>query len=62
MVASVYFALTALTTADLSMVIPISSSSFLFTALLSFLLLHEPLNWGILAGLAAAVGGLVVIR
>ena len=54
--------LTALRTGDLTLVIPITQASFLFTALLSFLFLGERLDWGKVAGLVAAVAGLIVIR
>jgi drug/metabolite transporter (DMT)-like permease len=62
MLTGTFFILTALQTGDLTLVIPISQCSFLFTALFSFLWLHERLDWGKAAGLAAAVAGLVVIR
>jgi drug/metabolite transporter (DMT)-like permease len=62
MLTSSLFVLTALQTGDLTLVIPITQSSFLFTALLSFLVLRERLDWGKAAGLAAAVAGLIVIR
>jgi drug/metabolite transporter (DMT)-like permease len=62
MLTSNYFVLTALQTGDLTLVIPITQASFLFTALFSFLFLHERLDWGKIAGLAAAVAGLIVIR
>jgi drug/metabolite transporter (DMT)-like permease len=61
MLTSLVFVLTALQTGDLTLVIPITQSSFLFTSLFSFLLLRERLDWGKVAGLAAAVAGLVVI-
>ncbi len=61
MLGSTFGALTALQTGDLTLVIPITQSSFLFTSLLSFLLLGERLDWGKVAGLAAAVAGLIVI-
>jgi drug/metabolite transporter (DMT)-like permease len=62
MLVSTFSALTALQTGDLTLVIPITQSSFLFTSLFSFLWLHERLDWGKIAGLAAAVAGLIVIR
>jgi len=62
MLTSLFFVLSSLATGDLTLVIPITQSSFLFTALLSFLFLGERLDWGKAAGLAAAVAGLVVIR
>jgi drug/metabolite transporter (DMT)-like permease len=62
MLVSTFCALTALQTGDLTLVIPITQASFLFTSLLSFLWLHEKLDWGKVAGLVAAVAGLVVIR
>jgi uncharacterized membrane protein len=62
MLVSTFSALTALQTGDLTLVIPITQASFLFTALFSFLWLHERLDWGKVAGLAAAVAGLIVIR
>jgi drug/metabolite transporter (DMT)-like permease len=62
MMVSTFSVLTALQTGDLTLIIPITQSSFLFTALLSFLLLGERLDWGKVAGLAAAVAGLIVIR
>jgi drug/metabolite transporter (DMT)-like permease len=62
MLVSTFGALTALQTGDLTLVIPITQASFLFTAMLSFLVLHERLDWGKVAGLAAAVAGLIVIR
>jgi len=62
MMVSTFSVLTALQTGDLTLVIPITQSSFLFTALLSFLFLKERFDWGKAAGLAAAVAGLIVIR
>ncbi len=62
MLTSSFFVLSALQTGDLTLVIPITQASFLFTALFSFLWLHERLDWGKVAGLAAAVAGLIVIR
>lgn len=62
MLGSTYGALMAMQTGDLSLVIPITQASFLFTALLSFLFLKERMDWGKVAGLAAAVAGLIVIR
>jgi drug/metabolite transporter (DMT)-like permease len=62
MMVSSYCVLTALRTGDLTLVIPITQASFLFTAVLSFLFLGERLDWGKAAGLAAAVAGLIVIR
>ncbi|MCX7030431.1 MAG: DMT family transporter [Spirochaetes bacterium] len=62
MLGSMVFVLTALQTGDLTLVIPISQCSFLFTALFSFLWLGERLDWGKVTGLAAAVTGLIVIR
>jgi drug/metabolite transporter (DMT)-like permease len=62
MLVSTFCALTALQTGDLTLVIPITQASFLFTSLLSFLFLGERLDWGKIAGLAAAVTGLIVIR
>jgi drug/metabolite transporter (DMT)-like permease len=61
MLGSTFFILTALQTGDLTLIIPISQCSFLFTSLLSFLFLHERLDWGKVAGLTAAVAGLIVI-
>jgi drug/metabolite transporter (DMT)-like permease len=62
MMVSTFSVLTALQTGDLTLIIPITQASFLFTAMLSFLLLRERLDWGKVAGLAAAVAGLIVIR
>lgn len=62
MMVSTFGVLTALRTGDLTLVIPITQASFLFTALLSFLFLKERLDWGKAAGLTAAVAGLIVIR
>jgi drug/metabolite transporter (DMT)-like permease len=62
MLVSTFCALTALQTGDLTLVIPITQASFLFTSLFSFLWLHEKLDWGKVAGLVAAVAGLIVIR
>jgi drug/metabolite transporter (DMT)-like permease len=62
MLVSTFCALTALQTGDLTLVIPITQASFLFTSLFSFLFLKERLDWGKVAGLAAAVAGLIVIR
>jgi len=62
MTVSTFSVLTAMQTGDLTLVMPITQSSFLFTSLLSFLVLRERLDWGKIAGLAAAVAGLVVIR
>jgi drug/metabolite transporter (DMT)-like permease len=61
MLCSQYFVLTALRTGDLTLVVPVTQSCFLFTSLLSFLFLGERLDWGKVAGLTAAVAGLVVI-
>jgi drug/metabolite transporter (DMT)-like permease len=62
MLVSTFSALTAMQTGDLTLVIPITQCSFLFTSLFSFLFLKERLDWGKVTGLAAAVAGLIVIR
>jgi len=61
MLTSFAFILTALAAGDITLVIPISQVSFLFTALFSFLVFRERLDWGKAAGLGAAVIGLVVM-
>jgi uncharacterized membrane protein len=61
MLTSLAFILTALSASDVTLIIPISQLSFLFTALLSFLLLRERLNWVKAGGIALAVVSIAVI-
>jgi drug/metabolite transporter (DMT)-like permease len=61
MLVGLFFVLTALSMAEVTLVIPISQLSFLFTALLSFLILKEKMNWVKGAGIILAVASIGVI-
>ncbi len=61
MLVSMFCALSALAGGDVSVVIPIVSLSFLFTAVLSFVFLHEKLSAMKILGIALAVAGIFII-
>lgn len=61
MLASLYFLLTALSTSEVTVVIPIAQLSFLFTALLSFVFLGEKLNLVKVTGIVIAVASIAVL-
>lgn len=61
MLAGLFFALTALSGSEVSIVIPILSLSFLFTAILSFVILREKLSVPKLTGIAIAAASIVLI-
>ena len=61
MLASLFFTLTALSGSDVSVVIPINSLSFLFTAILSFIFLGEKLSLLKVVGIALAAAGILII-
>jgi uncharacterized membrane protein len=57
----IFFVLTALQASEITLVIPISQLSFLFTALLAFLFLKEKMNLMKAAGILMAVVSIAVI-
>jgi drug/metabolite transporter (DMT)-like permease len=61
MLAGIFFVLTALQASEITLVIPISQLSFLFTALLAFLFLKEKMNLMKAAGILMAVVSIAVI-
>ena len=61
MLASLLFLLTALSTGQVTVIIPISQLSFLFTALLSFLFLGEKLTVAKIAGIVIAFASIAVL-
>jgi len=61
MLAGIILVLTALSTSDVTLVIPISQLSFLFTAVLSFLFLKEKMNMMKAAGIVMAVISIAAI-
>jgi uncharacterized membrane protein len=61
MLAGMILVLSALSMSDVTLVIPISQLSFLFTALLSFLFLKEKMNLMKAEGIAIAMLSIVAI-
>ena len=61
MLVSLLSTLTGLSVGEVSVVIPITSLSFLFTALLSFLFLHERLSAAKIIGIALAAASITII-
>jgi drug/metabolite transporter (DMT)-like permease len=61
MLASLLFLLTALSAGEVTVIIPISQLSFLFTALLSFLFLREKLNLAKIVGIVVAFASIAVL-
>ncbi len=61
MLASLFFTLTALSGGEVSVVIPISQLSFLFTALLSFIFLGERLSAVKIIGIVLAAASITII-
>ena len=61
MLASLFSTLTALSMGEVSVVIPISSLSFLFTAVLSFIFLHEQLSAVKILGIVLAAASIIII-
>ena len=61
MLLSLLSTLTALSLTDVSVVIPITSLSFLFTAVLSFIFLGEKLSVVKILGIALAAAGIIII-
>jgi len=61
MLASLFFVLTALQGSGITLVIPISQLSFLFTAAFAFLFFKEKLNAAKVIGLSVAIASIAVI-
>jgi uncharacterized membrane protein len=61
MLVSLFSTLTALSMGEVSVVIPIASLSFLFTALLSFLFLRERLSAMKIIGIVLAAASITII-
>jgi bacterial/archaeal transporter family protein len=61
MLAGLFCTLTALSGGEVSVVMPITALSFLFTAVLSFLFLHERLSALKIVGIVLAVAGIIII-
>jgi uncharacterized membrane protein len=61
MLASLFFTLTALSMGEVSVVVPIASLSFIFTALLSFIFLRERLSVLKVVGIVLAAASITII-